>query len=223
MAQQLAFDLPANVRLGADNFFVSGANEQAFALTRAPNAWPDGKLALIGPAGSGKTHLAKLFANEHAAILLNATAVSKDAPLPACALVIEDGENLPQQAQEWLFHAHNHLRANDLPFLITGRTAPARWGIALPDLESRLSAATTVTIGNPDEPLLMAVLLKHFQDRQLMPTPDALTYLQRHLPRSFQTIRQIVETLDQEALARRKPLSRPFVREVLDSLVPPTR
>ncbi len=223
MPQQLAFDLPADVRLGAENFFVSDANAQAFAMVRTPQAWPDGKLALVGPAGSGKTHLAKLFAAENDAERIKAAEIAPNAPLPEGALVIEDGEALSPASQEWVFHAHNHLRANGLPFLVTGRTAPARWGVTLPDLASRLSAATTVTIDNPDDPLLMAVLLKHFQDRQLMPAPDALTYLQRHLPRTFDAIRKTVETLDREALARRKPLTRPFVREVLDSLSNPAQ
>jgi len=223
MAQQLAFNLPANVRLGADNFFVSDANENAFALVLAPYAWPDGKLALVGPAGSGKTHLAKLFAHEHGATVLNAKTISAAAPLPECPVVIEDGEALNQATEEWLFHTHNHLRANGLPLLVTGRSAPARWSITLPDLASRMSAATTVTISDPDEPLLMAVLLKHFQDRQLMPQPDAVLYLQRHLPRSFEAVRQTVNAIDREALARRKQLTRPFVREVLDSLPLPAQ
>ena len=220
MARQLAFDLPADVRLGADNFFVSEANEQAFALVQSPMAWPDGKLALVGPAGSGKTHLVKLFASQHNATVLDAVTIKQNAPLPDCALVIEDAHAMPQQAEEWVFHAHNHLRATGQLFMVTGRSAPARWPLTLPDLVSRLSAATTATISNPDDPLLMAVLLKHFQDRQLVPHPEALTFLQRHLPRTFDAIRQTVETLDREALARRKQLTRPFVREVLDSLAP---
>ena len=109
-----------------------------------------------------------------------------------------------------------------MPLLLTGRSAPARWNIALPDLASRLSAATTAKIDDPDDPLLLAVLLKHFQDRQLMPAPDALSYLERHLPRSFDAIRQTVETLDRAALAERKTLTRPFVRRVLDFLHKPT-
>lgn len=217
---QLAFELPATVRLGAEDFFVSTANEQAYALINAHEAWPDGKLALIGPAGSGKTHLARLFAAGTHARIMAADTITADDPLPDTALVVEDGEALPAQAEEWLFHAHNHLRAQGLPLLVTGQTPPARWTIALPDLASRLSAATIVTITDPEDALLMAVLLKHFQDRQLMPAPDALTYLQRHLPRSFQAIRQTVETLDREALAQGKALTRPFVRSVLDSLPP---
>ncbi|MCF2871951.1 DnaA/Hda family protein [Octadecabacter sp. G9-8] len=219
MSRQLAFDLPANVRLGPEDFFVSQANEQAYAMVSAPAAWPDGKLALVGPAGSGKTHLARLFVTANTARVLAAKTLVTNAPMPDTAIVIEDGEDMPVVAQEWLFHAHNHLRTNGLPLLLTGQTPPARWNITLPDLASRLAAATTVTIENPDDPLLMAVLLKHFADRQLAPTPDAITYLQRHLPRTFDAIRKAVETLDREALAQSKPLTRPFVRAVLDSLL----
>lgn len=220
MAEQLAFDLPADVRLGADDFFVSEANEQAFALVLAPQAWPDGKLALVGPSSSGKTHLARVFAAHTGAAILAADTIQPNAPLPDGPLVVEDCDALPAACEEWLFHAHNHLRAAGHALLITGQTAPARWTIALPDLASRLSAATTVTIGTPDAPLLTAVLLKHFQDRQLAPAPDALAYLIKHLPRSFQALHTIVERLDKDALAQSKSLTRPFVRAVLDSMPP---
>ena len=76
MARQLAFDLPANVRLEAQDFFVSSANELAYALLQTPATWPDHKLALIGPAGSGKTHLARVFASRSGAAVLNAKDIS---------------------------------------------------------------------------------------------------------------------------------------------------
>ncbi|WP_281983279.1 HdaA/DnaA family protein [Thalassorhabdomicrobium marinisediminis] len=217
MERQLTFDLPANVRLGPEAFFVSDANAQAYAMVLTPDAWPDGKLALVGPASSGKTHLAKVFAAQSGAQVLQAGKIDPAAPLPEGPLIVEDCDRLPARAEEWLFHAHNHLRATRSPLLITGQTPPARWDIALPDLASRLSAATTVTIETPDPPLLTAVLLKQFQDRQLMPTPNATAYLVKHLPRSFAAVHEIVATLDREALAQRRPLNRPFVRAVLDS------
>jgi len=177
MTRQLAFDLPSDVQLGAEDFFVSGANEQAYAMVRTPEAWPDGKLALVGPAGSGKSHLAGLFVSGSGALSMSASQITPDTPLPEVPCVIEDCEDLPRDGEEWLFHTHNHLRAKQLPLLFTAKTPPARWDIALPDLASRVNAATAVTIDDPDDPLLMAVLLKHFSDRQLAPTPDAVTYL----------------------------------------------
>jgi len=65
---------------------------------------------------------------------------------------------------------------------------------------------------------LTAVLLKQLADRQLVPAPDATAYLLKHLPRTFQAVRHTVQTLDREALAQGKALTRPFVRDVLDFL-----
>lgn len=218
MADQLAFDLPADVRLEAEDFFVSPANEHAYAMILTPAAWPNGKLALVGPPSSGKTHLARVFAQGTGARILSARHIDPASPLPDTALVLEHCDQLPTDAEEWLFHAHNHLAQAGLPLLVTGRTPPARWDIALPDLASRLSAATTVTIDTPDEALLTAVLLKQFADRQLVPAPDAVTYLVKHLPRSLKAVHDTVARLDREALARSKSLTRPFVRDVLDSM-----
>ncbi len=223
MARQLAFDLPANVRLEARDFFVSAANELAYAMLLTPATWPNHKLALIGPAGSGKTHLAKVFAEAAGADIIQAKDIHVETPLPTRALVVEDGEQLQISGEEWLFHAHNALARDGHPLLLTGQTPPNRWDIALPDLVSRLSAATTVTIENPDDALLTAVLLKHFADRQLAPTPDAISFLLKRVPRSFDGIRNIVDVLDRAALAQSKPLTRPFVRTVLDSIPPEAR
>lgn len=218
MARQLAFDLPTNVRLGAVDFFVSDANALAYAMIQTAQTWPGNKLALIGPAGSGKTHLARVFSAQSGAMIINANDVRADSGLPNGNVVLEDGDALPPEGEEWLFHAHNALTRDGFMLLLTSRLPAARWDIALPDLASRLSAITSIKIENPDDPLLTAVLLKHFADRQLAPTPEAVAFLIKRLPRSLDAVRRIVDTLDRKALAQSKPLTRPFVRAVLDSM-----
>lgn len=217
MAEQLSFDWPVEIEMGRESFFVSDANRAAYAMITAPAAWPDGKLALVGPAGSGKTHLARLFSAQTGAIIRAPRDIGTADPLPQAPLIVEDAEHLPHEAEEWLFHAHNHLRAQGMALLVTGQTPPNRWPIRLPDLKSRLSAATVITIENPDDHLLHAVLLKHFQDRQLSPTPGAFRHLQLHLDRSFAAARDIVARLDTVAMTERRPINTSLVREVLDS------
>lgn len=220
MASQLAFDLPTNVRLGLADFFVSDANVLAYALIQDPQSWPEKKLALIGPAGSGKTHLARVFAAQTAATIMNAKDVRADTGLPDGNVILEDGDALREEGEEWLFHVYNAFSRDGFTLLLTSRLPPARWDITLPDLASRLSTITSATIKNPDDPLLTAVLLKHFADRQLTPTPNAMAFLIKHLPRSFDAVRNIVETLDHQALAKSKPLTRSFVCTVLDNMPP---
>ncbi|MDR9427051.1 MAG: DnaA/Hda family protein [Salibaculum sp.] len=219
MAEQLTFDWPRHIAMGAETFFVSEANAEAYALVTAPAGWPDAKLAVTGPPGAGKTHLARLFADQSGAAVLNAAKIDPAAPLPDGALVIEDGETLPQAAQEWLFHAHNHLRARALPLLLTGQTPPNRWPITLPDLASRLSATTCVTIADPDDRLLDAVLMKQFQDRQIAPTPEALALLRKHIDRTFEGAIEAVAALDQAAMEDGHAVNRALVLRVLD--IPP--
>ena len=220
MASQLAFNLPTNVRLGVADFFVSDANVLAYTLIQTPQTWPGNKLALIGPAGSGKTHLARVFAAQTATTIMNAKDVRADTALPDGNVILEDGDELLKEGEEWLFHVYNAFSRNGYTLLLTSRLPPARWDITLPDLASRLSTITSATIENPDDPLLTAVLLKHFADRQLAPTPNAMAFLIKHLPRSFDAVRNVVETLDHQALAKSKPLTRPFVCAVLDSMRP---
>lgn len=216
MPEQLSFDWPTRVSMGPETFFVSDANAEAYALVTAPATWPDGKLAVTGPRGAGKTHLARLFADQTGAVILPAADIAPAAPLPDGPLVIEDGDALPDAAQEWLFHAHNHLRTAGQPLLLTGVAPPSRWPLTLPDLASRLSATTCVAIADPDDRLLDAVLLKLFQDRQITPTPAAFDTLRRHVDRTFEAARNAVDKLDRAAMSKRRKLTQQLVREVLD-------
>ena len=218
MPQQLSFDLPVSVALGADDYFVAPANAQAFAMVREPQSWPDGKLALIGPKGSGKSHLAQVWAQQSGAEVHSAGTLEglMDLPRPGAAVIVEDMEHLRSVGEEYLFHLHNHLRATNGHLLLTAQTPPSRWSIALPDLASRMQAATVVQISEPDDDLLRVVLLKHFADRQIMPAPDVISYVTGRMERSFAAAAEIAAALDTAALSRKSAITRPIAREVLD-------
>ncbi len=217
MADQLTFDWPNGVALGPDDFFVSQANAKAFAMISAPESWPDGKLALIGPSGSGKSHLAGIFQGTHDAQVVHAKDMPADLHTDANAVIIEDVEALPHPSEEALFHLHNNLRARGGLLLLTSDCAPARWQIALPDLASRMQAATVIEIDNPDDALLSALIMKLFADRQIMPKPDLVSYLASRIERSFDAAARIVAALDQAALAQRRKINKALAAELLDN------
>ena len=120
-------------------------------------------------------------------------------------------------AQEALFHLHNHLHNQGGKMLLTGRTPPARWAFTLPDLASRLSAIQTVELGPPDDVVLSAVLGKLFTDRQIAPPETLIPYLVRRMDRSFAAARRIVAELDHRALSEGRPINRALAAEMLDS------
>lgn len=216
MARQLTFDLPVRTALGRDDFFISPANALALAAIEAE--WPLGKMVLIGPEGSGKTHLARVWAARSGAVVLPADLSQVDlSVLPAQALVVEDADRLTGPVQEQaLLHLHNLSQAVGGQLLLTARTPPARWPTSLPDLASRLQAISTAALNAPDDALLHAVLVKHFADRQLSVPPALILYLGSRMERSLAAAGALVAALDARALAEGRPVSRAMAAEWLD-------
>jgi chromosomal replication initiation ATPase DnaA len=221
MAQQLSFELPTRVALGVDDFYVSPANAIPYEALLGWQNWPDGKLALVGPKGSGKSHLARVFQHDTDALILNACTLG-DLPLDAprhLYVVVEDTEMLAgSAAEEYLFHLHNHLKSHSGRLLLTSDRAPHQWSIALPDLASRMQAASVAEIGDPDDALLWAVLTKLFADRQLSPAPTVTTYLASRIDRSFAAAADIVAALDATALATGREINRGLAADVLQTI-----
>lgn len=216
MAKQLSFDWPTGVALGPNDFFVSEANAQAYAMIGTPDIWPDRKLVIVGPSGCGKSHLAGIFAAQRDGVVISAAALHADYQSDAQTIIVEDMEDLPRDAEEALFHLHNHLRNTGGTLLMTAQTAPTRWPIALPDLASRMQATTVVQIANPDDALLSALIMKLFADRQIMPKPDLVKYLADRIERSFAAAADIVGRLDAAALAKGRKINTSLARDLLD-------
>lgn len=220
MSRQLAFDLPARDQYRREDFFVSPANATALAALGRDD-WPGGKLLLIGPPGSGKTHLAQIWAGDRGGVVV-AAADLPGADLPglaaAGAVVVEDAEATAgvAAAETALFHLHNLLVPGGRLLLTAPR--PVRdWGLRLPDLASRMSAAGVARLEAPDDALLSAVLVKLFADRQLVVPPNLIAYLLARMDRSIAAARDLVAALDSRALQLGRPVTRALAVEVLDN------
>lgn len=219
MAEQLSFDLPRRTARGRADFFVSPANAMAVALIDAPDSWPGARLVLTGPAGAGKTHLAHVWAGRSGARIVAAAELTEDAVpgLATGAVAVEDvpaiAGNGPAQAA--LFHLLNLVQAEGHALLLTGRKAPKLWGLAPADLQSRIEGAQHAQLAPPDDALLAAVLAKLFADRQIAPRPDVIPYLLPRMDRSFAAAADIVERLDQLALAEGRSISRALAARLL--------
>jgi chromosomal replication initiation ATPase DnaA len=213
---QMPLDLGGGPSYAAADFLTAQSNREALAQIEGWAEWPSFCLALVGPAGSGKTHLAHLFAGRAAAPIVAAAALRGDAIADlaeAPAAVVEDADRGADEPA--LLHLHNLLRERGRRLLLTGRAPPSRWPVALADLRSRLTALPVATIGPPDEALLGALLVKLFADRQLRIGQDLPAYLLPRLERSFAAVRAAVDALDAASLARGRPVTPALAREVL--------
>lgn len=219
MAEQLSFDLPARTARAREDFFVAPSNALAVAMIDADAAWPGGKLVLCGDTGSGKTHLAHVWAARTGASIIAACDLTDDAvpALAAAPVAVEDVPAIAHDAaaQTALFHLHNLTLANGHRLLLTGRGAARDWGLTLPDLQSRIEGAQSAQLQPPCDRLLAVLLAKLFADRQITPRPDVIPYLLRRMDRSFASAQEIVARLDRESLSRGRAVTRDLAAALL--------
>jgi chromosomal replication initiation ATPase DnaA len=216
--RQLAFDLPLDPRYGREDFLVGPANEAAYALVEAWPDWPDSVLVLTGPSGSGKSHLAAIWAERAHAWTVQAADIDADAVqhlVSNGALVIEDVDRAQNRDEAALFHLLNRARERGCPLLLTSGTGIDALNLATPDLRSRLRLAPGIAIREPDDALLRAVLVKLFVDRQLVVDLSVIDSLALRIDRSLGRARDVVAELDRDALGRQRRISRPLALAVL--------
>jgi chromosomal replication initiation ATPase DnaA len=213
---QLALALDHAESLAREDFLPGPSNAAALSLIERWPDWPSRVLVLRGPEGSGKSHLAAIWARAAGARMLSPRALEgADVPIALAtgALVLENlGERPFDEAA--LFHLLNLTKEERAYMLITARTAPSSWRIVLPDLASRLRALPVVALEAPDDALLRAVIVKLFADRQLAVDESLVGYVATRIERSFAAARAAVAALDREALRRKRPVTRALAGEL---------
>jgi chromosomal replication initiation ATPase DnaA len=214
--RQLALALPHAESLTRDNFLEGPANAAGLALIDRWPEWPNPTMLLVGPEGSGKSHLAAIWAEQAGARATSAhalTAASVPGALATGALVVED-LNSPDIDERALFHLMNLAREDQAFVLITARTPPSELQIELRDLRSRLRAVPVISLLPPDDALFRALIVKFCADRQLTVDESVVGYLATRIERSYAAVRQAVELLDTEALRLGRPITRALAAEL---------
>lgn len=212
MPQSRQFRLPLQrpASFSREDFVVSPANAEAARLVDSWPAWPGGVLALCGPVASGKSHLAEIWRERAGAVSLQPGA---DISAVSGPVLVEDADGWADQEQ--LFHLMNRAPLEG-GLLLTSRERPVAWYVRVPDLRSRLNAATVAELHEPDDELLGRVILKLFKERNIRPSDDVLPYLIRRIERSIPAARDLVALIDETADAERRPITRALVRQILE-------
>ena len=221
-ASASAVTVPAQLRLGLErraalsreSFIVSACNAAAVSAVDAWPVWRGGVLVLIGPAGSGKTHLAASWTERSGAATLGPdpdTQTLSEAPRP---LLLEDADEAIHG--EALFHLINTAAHPGCSLLLTARTPPSAWRAEVPDLRSRLNALPVAELSEPDDLVLTGLLEKFFYARNIRPSQELLSYLLRRIERSARSAHDIVARLDEAADAQGRAVSRVLARHLID-------
>ena len=217
LTRQMVLDLTRAPSFDADDFLVSPSNAEAHdTILRWPR-WPARTLLLVGPAGSGKSHLAAIWAEHSGASSLDREALDHLTCVGPVIGVVEDGDRVvyPETA---LFHLLNLVEETGGWLILTARAAPDRWGVQTPDLLSRLRRAPVVTIGAPDPELLRSVIVKLFADRQIRIDSDIVGYAALHCDQSLDAVAKFVSAVDEASLAEGRRITRPLAAKTLAAI-----
>lgn len=217
--RQIPLDLAHNTGLSRDELVVSKSNASAVNLIDSWPQWPANFMIVAGPPGSGKSHLASIWAARAGATRIATDELSiTSSALAAGTNVLIDGIGDTAFDETALFHLVNAVRENGGSLLITTRRWPSSWKVSLPDLLSRVKSAPTIEIAEPDDSLLSGVILKLFADRQLMVDPNVVSYLVSRIERSLATAQSVVERLDKAALESKSRITRQLAATVLTEM-----
>lgn len=214
--RQLALALDHAESHAREDFLSGPGNAAALALIDSWPDWPANAIALIGPQGSGKSHLAAIWAAASGARMISGRALNESGLLPAlatAALVVEDAAGADERS---LFHLINLAREEEAFLLFTARTVPSAWPVAIADLASRLRALPVIALQAPDDGLLRGLIVKLAADRQLDLKEDVVGYLATHIERSFAAARAAVIALDTESLRQGRRPTRTLAAELFD-------
>lgn len=214
--RQLVLALDHAISYAREDFLEGPSNAKALALIERWPDWPSRLIALVGPEGSGKSHLAAIWAATSGARVITAKRLGEtDLPqsLATGALVVEDLDT-PELDERALFHLINLAREEGADILFTSRVSPPSLPVKIRDLQSRLRMLPVVELEAPDDALLRALLVKLAADRQLAVDAALVNFLANRIERSFAGAHRAVAELDEEALRRQRPVTRALAAEL---------
>ena len=221
---QLVLNLGHRTALGRDDFLVSDCNTYAVSWIDKWPDWPASGLVIWGPQASGKSHLGHVWMSRIGALMLTVNDLDiydpPDLVISHPAIYIDDlAEVVGNSEREVLFlHIYNLVVEQGKYILISSRTPPGRWNIKLADLRSRLNSLPAVMIASPDDRILGAVLLKLFSDRQLEVGVEVIQFAITRMVRTFAAAEKLVHTVDLTAMATKRRVTIPLLREVFDRM-----
>ena len=217
-ARQLTLELEGQVTLTKESFFLSPSNQKAYAFLMQWPLWPKNRAVFLqGEKGSGKTHLTHVWAKEAESFFLDINALHQLDLVPFIQknphLVLENVEKLADQ--QVLFHLLNVVKEQEGALLLTSDMSPALLPFELPDLSSRLKSMPLISLENPDDTLIEAILYKRFADLQMKPAKDVVPYILKYCERSFSALHKLIFLLDRASLTHHRRLTTVLVRDCL--------
>ena len=217
------FNINNGISYSHSDLIVTQSNAKAHSDVFSSSTWLDGRLLILGPRRSGKTFLAKIWADHEAAHIVDTNSLDESVTHRVYEhqnAIVEDIHILAgNPSQEiMLFQICNNISINGGRMLMTATGSPQYWNITLPDLFSRIQGSKIVCIEMPDAEMLLRLYIKLFSDRHITISNDLIKFIARRGERTYEAVEKTVIGLDRLSLASRKKITRPMIEKYIMSL-----
>ncbi len=219
-SEQLYFDMPNLRLLGIQDYMITNSNNLAFDLILRLYKDKENIGIISGPPCSGKSHLCEILLDlmsDKKCLLVDRFQDNLLKKISFSDLIIIENIDTVRlnNSEENLFHAINIVKQNKKKMLLTSRNPVSLIDIHLKDLRSRLDAVFEAKIQEPDDKLMEYIIVKIFNDRQLIITPKIVSYIMKRLDRSYEGINKFLNLIDNFSLEKGKKISVKLISEYL--------
>ena len=219
-SKQLYFDMPDKTALGIEDYIITESNSFAFDLISRMIRGEINQGVISGPPFSGKTHLSKILiknigSNESLYIDRDYKKIIEKVGSSNLIVIENIDKVLEDKSEEDLFHIINFTKENDKKLLMTSCKSIFNIEFKLEDLKSRLNAILEAKIMQPDDELMKLVLIKIFNDKQLLINPNVINFLKSRLERSYKSINDFIEKIDKFSLEKGKKITIALINDLI--------
>ena len=219
-SKQLYFDMPDKTALGIEDYIITESNSFAFDLISRMIRGEINQGEISGPSFSGKTHISKILiknigSNESLYIDRDYKKIIEKVGSSNLIVIENIDKVLEDKSEEDLFHIINFTKENDKKLLMTSCKSISNIEFKLEDLKSRLNAILEAKIMQPDDELMKLVLIKIFNDKQLLINPNVINFLKSRLERSYKSINDFIEKIDKFSLEKGKKITIALINDLI--------
>ena len=219
-SKQLYFDMPDKTALGIEDYIITESNSFAFDLISRMIRGEINQGVISGPSFSGKTHLSKILiknigSNESLYIDRDYKKIIEKVGSSNLIVIENIDKVLEDKSEEDLFHIINFTKESDKRLLMTSGKSISKIEFKLEDLKSRLNAVIEAKIMQPDDELMKLVLIKIFNDKQLLINPNVINFLKSRLERSYKSINDFIEKIDKFSLEKGKKITIALINDLI--------
>ncbi len=215
---QLVFKFPFKTRYFEQDFFVSSNNFSAYKLIESWPNWPGKWVNIIGPTGSGKTHLSKILEKKIKRLkVIDETNVNEKIISELRnfdCLIIDNFKNKIED--KLLYSILNQSKQLENFIVINSKLQLNKFEIKLKDLKSRFNSFIFIGIDLPTDDLLQVIISKSFSDKQINLNPKVSEYIVKNVDRSYEKMFKFLSDLDEFSLSSGKSININLIKKVLN-------